>query len=103
MTAVNFIAFHPWVLIGVVALGLPLGMLVQIRRERREAARRNRAQVAAEAEVARRWKASQDELNVMLSAAWASAQGEMRRDRIESAKKCGCADCRAILQTLTAN
>jgi Flp pilus assembly protein TadB len=95
---VNFIAFHPWVLIGVVALGgLSLGMLVQIQRERREAARRNRAQAA------RRLKASQDELNVMLSAAWASAQGEMRRDRIESAKKCGCADCRAILLTLTAN
>lgn len=29
MTVVNFIAFHPWLLIAGMALGLPVGMLLQ--------------------------------------------------------------------------
>jgi hypothetical protein len=91
MTFIQLAAAHPWGIIAGVALGLPIGMLLQRRHERREAARRNRAQVADAIEASRRWQVAQDHLNQSPSEAWAAAQ------------RCGCADCVNILRTWTAN
>lgn len=93
----TWLAEHPWVLISLMALGLPLGMGAQRLRDRRKAARAHREQDAAELVVDSRWQAAQTELDNMMREAFLSAQAEARRDRIMSAKACGCEACHVFL------
>jgi hypothetical protein len=93
-----------WLAIVVMALGLPLGMLIERVRERRAAERKLAADMRADRqdiENARRWRAAQDSIDDMLHEAAASAQNEIRRRYLEQAQRCGCASCKAAIAAAT--
>ena len=92
---------NPWLFILATALGLPLGVYLQSRRERRAEDRRQRDRMRQAIEESKLWEDAQDRLNDALREAWLSAQLEMRQNRIRSAETCGCATCREYLRRET--
>lgn len=92
---------NPWLFILAMSLGLPLGMCLQIRYERRRDDRRQRDKMRQDIEESKLWRDEQDSLNVSILEALLSAQFEMRQNRIRSAETCGCATCREYLRRET--
>lgn len=92
---------NPWLFVMAMSLGLPLGVYLQSRRERRAEDRRQRDRMRQAFEKMKLWADAQDRLNDALREAWLSAQLEMRQNRIRSAETCGCATCREYLRSET--
>ena len=92
---------NPWLFILATALGMPLGVYLQSRRERRAEERRQRERMRQAIDESKLWANAQDRLNDALREAWLSAQLEMLQNRIRSAETCGCATCREYLRSKT--